>query len=337
MQQNNEMNERYYYIDFLKVVGLTGIIIAHVGSPNWAMMLRSFDVPLMVIISSVLAKKSYNKNETLNLISAKKYLIARFKRLVIPVWIFLTFYFLFYAIYFKRIEAINYYIASYCLTRYGIGFVWIILIYLYSAICIPLFSSLSPQKSCVLIGVSYILYEIAFHFSLGIANKFIDTTFYYIIPYGLLTYLGYSYDKMGLKLRFLIMLISFVFFVLFGSYYWIVCGTFQIVQIAKYPPRIYFLSYGIMCSFLFLLVCENCQLRLFNNRLVRFVSTHSLWIYLWHIFVLTLYSILKLPEIWFLKLLIVYMVSLIIVYAVNIALDFINKKKELKFLNYLRG
>ena len=55
------MNNRIEYIDFLKFIGLTGIIIAHVGSPNWIMMLRSFDVPLMVIISSFLASYSIKK------------------------------------------------------------------------------------------------------------------------------------------------------------------------------------------------------------------------------------------------------------------------------------
>lgn len=56
-----ESKQRLYYIDFLKALGLTGIIIAHVAPPNWLMWLRSFDVPLMVIISSILAQRSYKK------------------------------------------------------------------------------------------------------------------------------------------------------------------------------------------------------------------------------------------------------------------------------------
>ena len=54
-------SSRIAYIDFLKFVGLTGIIIAHVGSPDWMMMARSFDVPLMVILSSILGVNSYKK------------------------------------------------------------------------------------------------------------------------------------------------------------------------------------------------------------------------------------------------------------------------------------
>lgn len=35
---------RISYIDFLKFVGLTGIIIAHINPPSWTILLRSFDV-----------------------------------------------------------------------------------------------------------------------------------------------------------------------------------------------------------------------------------------------------------------------------------------------------
>lgn len=54
--------KRIDYIDFLKFIGLTGIIIAHVGAPDWAIMLRSFDVPFMVILSALLGEKSLQKH-----------------------------------------------------------------------------------------------------------------------------------------------------------------------------------------------------------------------------------------------------------------------------------
>ena len=54
-------NNRIAYVDFLKIIGLSCIILAHVNPPAWIMMLRSFDVPLMVIISSILAELSYSK------------------------------------------------------------------------------------------------------------------------------------------------------------------------------------------------------------------------------------------------------------------------------------
>lgn len=66
---------RISYIDFLKFIGLTGIIIAHVGSPSWAMMLRSFDVPFMVVLSSILGEKSFHKYENSGKSSARHYIL----------------------------------------------------------------------------------------------------------------------------------------------------------------------------------------------------------------------------------------------------------------------
>ena len=182
---------RIAYIDFLKFVGLTGIIIAHVGSPKWMMMARSFDVPLMVILSSILGVSSFKKYD------GKKnglfrYYSSRIKRLVIPTWTFLVFYFLLMSIAMKGFKSIEYYIASFCLTRYGVGYVWVILIYLYSAMLIPLYSGIGFSfKPTLCLLFVYVVYEIAYFYKIGTDNKIIDTTIYYIIPYGgVLTYLG---------------------------------------------------------------------------------------------------------------------------------------------------
>lgn len=55
VKSNGAKKRRLYYLDFLKTVGLFCIIIAHVNPPNCIIAVRSFDVPLMVIISSFLA------------------------------------------------------------------------------------------------------------------------------------------------------------------------------------------------------------------------------------------------------------------------------------------
>ena len=79
-------------IDFLKTVGLLCIILAHVGAPDWLMMIRSFDVPLMVILSALLAGRSYAKHARTGK-TVLSYYAARVKRLVLPTWIFLTLFF----------------------------------------------------------------------------------------------------------------------------------------------------------------------------------------------------------------------------------------------------
>lgn len=94
----------------------------------------------------------------------------------------------------------KYYIYSYCLTRYGIGYVWIILIFLYSALLIPLFGKIKfSVKSILLVVTIYCLYELIYYFQISVENQFLDTTLFYIVPYGLLTFLGYNFCCMSQK------------------------------------------------------------------------------------------------------------------------------------------
>ena len=62
-----------------------------------------------------------------------------------------------------------------------------------------------------------------------------------------------------------------------------------------------------------------------------------MWIYLWHILVLSVYSFLNLPKVWYLKLLLVYTCSVAIVAVVNKILDLLEKRTNIPFLRYLRG
>ena len=330
------LDKRINYIDFLKFIGLTGIIIAHVGSPDWLMMLRNFDVPLMVIVSSILASYSIKKNRE-DKQSTINYYISRIKRLAFPTWIFLIMFFIYKTI-IKETMSIDYYISSFLLTKYGLGYIWIILIFLYSALLIPLFRRMGYKKrSSIIILGFYILYEILYYYNIGTANKIRDTTFYYIIPYGLLTYLGFNIERISNKKKKIYILINFIVFSLFVYYYYIKTGTFQSVQIAKYPPRLYYLSYGIFSSLLILYICQRHNLNIFNNKIIIFISKHSLWIYLWHIFVLDIYKYTSLPEIWYVKLLFVYTTAIIITFIINKLLDLMEKNHKLYILKYLRG
>lgn len=255
-------------------------------------------LPSSILASRSSAKYSVNKTPVID------YYISRVKRLVIPTWIFLLFYFLYSFIVTGQIASIKYYIDSFLLTRYGIGYVWIILIYLYSAMLIPVFAKLKlSSKGFIIVCAAYILYEIAYYYKLGLSGSsfikdFIDTTFYYIIPYGVLTYLEYNYFKMKNRTKLIIALVSYIVFISLAVYYRSALGSFQLVQIAKYPPRLYYLSYGVGCSFALLILCEKKNLKIYGNMVIRFIASHSMWIYLWHILVLDIYGRLKLPVVY---------------------------------------
>jgi len=79
---------RDHTIDYLRAIGLYAIILAHIASP-WALhQLRNFDVPLMVFISGI----SFSLSKTSSG-PYLKYAWSRIKRLLFPVWIFLTLFF----------------------------------------------------------------------------------------------------------------------------------------------------------------------------------------------------------------------------------------------------
>ena len=120
------MESGIIFIDYLKVIGLFCIILAHVCTNPLIFQIRNFDVPLMVIISGFLAIDSY-KRSVKNNNSLLSYYSKRIKRLVIPTWIFLTFYF--FIIYIVG-GGVNFpydlktVFGSYLLLD-GIGYVWI--------------------------------------------------------------------------------------------------------------------------------------------------------------------------------------------------------------------
>ncbi len=329
---------RLGYMDFLKFIGITCIVIAHANPPEWLMMLRNFDVCLMVILSTILAARSYQKHENAGFSAAVQYVWVRIKRLVIPTWIFLIFYFLVYLVISGEFYDLTYYISTFCLTRYGKGYVWVILIYVYTAILTPVFHKIGfSVLSAISVTAIYVAYEIAFHYHLGTSNPFIETTVYYFIPYGFVAYWGYNLPRMKKSVQYGVLAGAAAIFGALCLFYWQKNGHFTSVQIAKYSPRLYYVSYGIGCTYLLILLFRDKTARLFQSKFVQYISKHSMWFYLWHIFVLAAYNILNLPEIWYLKFPIVYTISLLIVFVVNKLLDLIEPKLPLKFFQYLRG
>lgn len=120
-------------IDLLRFLGLSLIILAHVNPPELLFQVRAFDVPLMLFISGLAFS---NKNPDFS----RFFFVNRFKRLVIPVYIFLTAYFV--AVFLARLVNIDFgvrihhVIGSYLLMD-GIGYVWVIRVFLIIGLLLP--------------------------------------------------------------------------------------------------------------------------------------------------------------------------------------------------------
>ena len=284
-------------IDLLRFIGLSMIILAHSGPPSFLFQLRNFDVPLMVLVSGMAFGLSYKTNE-----SYASYLWRRIKRLVFPVWIFLTGYFIsqFLLVPASSDLGIHKVIASYLLTG-GIGYVWIIRVFILVALASPFIfkwhmNTLSNKKYFGTLLLFLVANEIIRYNSLpyiqeGI-GKSISLISHYIIPYSVIFAIGLRLPSLKNKQVLSLSLTSLLLLALFGSLIYATTGIIAPTQNFKHPPSIYYLSYALLVSSLFWISRNQLELLLEKSKLkkkVLFCAQNSIWIYLWHIPLVTFF------------------------------------------------
>ncbi len=278
-------------IDFLRFIGLSMIILAHVEPPAILFQLRNFDVPLMVIISGMSFGLAF-KNEPYF-----SYFWKRVKRLVFPVWIFLTIYFI--ALYFFRPLSgdlsIHTILGSYFLLG-GIGYVWIIRVFLLIAIVAPFIYSLNRliKSDNIYLGILlivFLMYEFCRYLSFSYFsfwfNETMSLVLFYLIPYSVLFALGLRMIKFGSMTNNRLFLFFFIVFGVMAIYFWENTGSFVQTQKYKYPPSTYYFSYAILVSMFLWIIGGDVWRAVENSRLISkiilFIAQNSIWIYLWHI------------------------------------------------------
>ena len=328
--------ERNQYLDFLKFLGLSLIILAHVPIPSWLAAIRNFDVPLMVFVSGCLSNASFERSESLF-----SYYKKRVFRLLVPTWIFLTIYFTLFLIFAKNELPPNAVILkSYLLQNDSIGYVWIIRIYLLCALLVPFVKKLDLSKIyvwVVLIFV-YVLYEFACKYRVGMQFRIIECSIYYMVSYGIILLFGLHYEKFSRKNKAILFGLALMCFACLELAYFMKNGEYCFTQKYKYPPRHLFLTHAFAYIF-FLMLFETRDFALGKNGFILFVSKSSLWIYLWHILILQVVARLIPTAHWAVKYYVVYSLSVLIVFFQNKALDLIEKKQKvnLPFFRVFRG
>lgn len=284
-------------IDLLRFIGLSMVILAHVYPPMWLAQLRNFDVPLMVLVSALSFSASVKQE------SYGQYVWARVKRLVFPVWLFLTLYFAVqWAFAYPQVLPDSAKILRSYLMIDGIGYVWVIRVFLLVALLAPFiyrFHQRTPQNSQYfrVLLLWYLAYEVAVNMILpeisGISRTILRNTLFDAVPFALLFALGLRVPAMTrpTQLRFLALFTAV--FVLLASWFFWQNGGFQRTQSFKYPPQHYYLAYALMCAFFLWLLAEPLLRALRSSRLLGFVlfaGSNSIWIYLWHIFFLQIFT-----------------------------------------------
>lgn len=326
--------ERKKYLDGAKVIGLLCIVLAHVSPPSIVAQIRNFDVPLMVIVSGILAAGAYERAQ-LSQPGYFSYVRRRFVRLVLPVWLFLIPFIAGRSLIVRDLS-FDKILGSFLLERDSIGYVWIIMVYLICALLVPLLSKVNIHslRHLAVVSGAYVLFEVACALKLTTTVSALDDILYYIVPYGCVTLLGLNYEKLSRKIRLRVALCALVVFVTMAVWLYLQEGSFVYTQKWKYPARIYYLSYAIAVS---LFILEGLQLapqKLLSNKMVAFISRNSLWIYLWHILMLWLVRI----YIWPIRFVLVFAASCFVAFLQEKIVCFLEKKSFPKsLLQVLKG
>lgn len=321
-------------IDILRVIGLLCIILAHVEPNNIIFQIRNFDVVLMIMISSYL----YIINDKYKGKIDLKYFKKRLKRLLIPTWIFLIIFFIISSVFMKYdLKTI---ILSFLLHE-GIGYVWIIRIYLVVAIMLPILTQFLKEKryAYIYIMVVYVIYELIAQTKIFNINIFMSDIVAYIVPISLI--ITVTYWIMNNKSRKIVVfsLVNFLIFIVCFFIIYKLTGKIENTNYMKYPFRIYYLSYAFFTSSILIIICR-CKnvINLLHNDLIEFISKSSLWIYLWHILFVILFNNVFKNLNWCIKYVSILFLSIFITYIQNKLIKCLEKNginKEI--LNIFKG
>lgn len=281
--------KRQIEIDILKCLGLFLVILAHVECPPGLFTIRSFDVPLMVFASGLAYAGRSSFPPYLDFCS------KRCCRLVVPVMLFLVAYFI-------LTEAVGtHYDVETVLRTFllldGIGYVWIIRVFLLLMLLTPFLCRLlrgNCKRGCILLIGAFLLYSWFMSRYCEHLPRIVKSYIPYMVGYAFVFSSALMFAMANLRWRTIQLLLWVV--VTIGAIW--VNGGFNPYS-SKYPPYGLFIAYGISCSaalFMFCKLIAGCREkivavcntpprngRVFCESFTVYISSHTIWIYLWHI------------------------------------------------------
>jgi peptidoglycan/LPS O-acetylase OafA/YrhL len=286
------MTDRDHFIDALRGIAIIVMIMTHVTSfftsdsiAMWIWNWSHFSVPIFIFCSAYLF---FHKNLQKE-VNGLSYFRKRFLRLVIPYYIFLFFFIPVLFFLKPNIVTINFILQSIFIIG-GVDINWLVLLFIYFACILPFFVVLF-QKQKILFWISFLI---------ALFNSFlflfyvppISYKFIMWIPWSLMLYftlIFLHYEKKNKK----ILIVFFVaVVVLISSYYLRVSAHQSTILIHnKYPPNIFYLSYGISCLMLLSFLFKRFQSKRLIANILRYFSSYSYPLYFIHYLILTVYAV----------------------------------------------
>ena len=310
-------------IDILRFIGISLIILAHVEPETHIFHLRSFDVPMMLFISGLTL--SSRKPDF-----SPRYFAHRFTRLLLPVYVFLTAYFMLtgclqgIGIDFGILQ--RHIIGSYMLNE-GIGYVWIIRVFLLVSLITP-FIILATQKLSkslifLFIFVMLVVIDVLISYGIGMQNVFVRDYVYYTLGYCIPFTCGLILPKLSLRKQLMFISIALTLLIIDwisgNSFAHLFDGLFgnQFMDFIsfnnhKYPPQSYFILYGLLMSAICYVIIVKLKVYRFLT-VFEFIGCNTIWIYLYHIPLIQITG--KMDLHWGFRWLIVYALATLITYT----------------------
>ncbi len=321
------MKHRVEAIDYLRGLSILAIIIIHVIAWHDSAIFTVYTkVPALfnlrdflefsvvtIVICSGFSLYLANKNLSLNFKDLLHFYKKRFKRILMPWWIFLIVFFSIHYIIklifdLELIELSGSYILSSFFMTGGIGFGWLVLLMLVLSFLFPflkyLYTNTNKIISFVALTIAYvstlILFEVehihVFHLSLNLYG--IESLIVLAIPfilgwsiiYLIAFLLGQFYNKSQFMKKVLQLTLGFTgLFVLVNTIF----GIFDLdrhLYLNKYPPTLEFLSFGLMITFILLMLFFKYNHFINNHlkKLLSFFSSNSYWLFMWNALTLSL-------------------------------------------------
>ena len=261
-------------LDYMRVLGLFLVIMAHCGVPRVLFELRNFDVTMLIFVSAFVFAIGYHGNW-------RNYFTRRIRRILMPVWTFLTMYFVSVVTTGQRLDW-NEVLRSFLMID-GIGYVWIFRIMITLALINPLIYRLTERSNpylTLILAVALMLGNHALgYFMAGVSERissWVNLLVGYTVGYGVVSMIGMKWRQLNKEEKFIYFLTFAAIFVGFGIY-----RSWPYITDYKYPPTEYYSCYGLLWTIALYDFLTLIKIR--GNAFISWAAGNTLYIYLAHI------------------------------------------------------
>lgn len=310
--------DRYFHIDILRATGILLMILTHVlswhfGIPHILDLWNSihFVVVGLVFCSAYIYGKSNQNSDTRHHIP---WFFKRVMRLYAPFVLYLCMHYLLWFLFPTWIrgygiqKSYSFVIASLTLTG-GVDIGWLTTVFIQLAILFPFLLSLTRHKNKALFIGLLIFCSITAFFR--IPTEYTRAIAW--LPWSLIAVFGFLYSDYPRSNMILISLITYAIFSIILR----ILHMPLLMTDHKYPPDLYYLSYGVFVTSCILGVLPYIEKFLLKARLfITFVSRESYTLFFVHMIVLDA-TMTRIPSDWIQETVIITSVSLTITYAIK--------------------